>query len=84
MTTNLDKCKDPAKAKTMLRVAMIVAETIRELGEVPSGHLYAQLMGHMSLECYESIILGLTGAKLVKRDGSHLLRWVGPAKGVGR
>jgi hypothetical protein len=52
-----------------------VAEAIRELGSVPSGHLYARLMGHMSLETYEKIVGTLKGAGLVKEE-SHLLTWV--------
>ena len=28
-----------------VRIAHAVAEAIRELGEIPSGHLYARLMG---------------------------------------
>jgi hypothetical protein len=61
-------------AIAVVRVAHAVAETIRELGQVPSGHLYARLMGVMELHQYEQII-GL----LVERDRSHLLRWIGPA-----
>lgn len=30
------------------------AEAIRELKSVPAGHLYAQVMGRMSLEAFEA------------------------------
>jgi hypothetical protein len=58
--------------------AVAIADTIRELGEVPAGTLYAALMTRMSLETFEQFIAILVKADLVKRDGSHLLRWIGP------
>lgn len=58
-----------------------LAEAIREVGEIPSGHLYAQVMGVMSLEAYASAIRALKNAKLVE-EKNHLLRWVGPAVGT--
>lgn len=68
-----------SKAIAVVRVAHAVAETIRELGQVPSGHLYARLMGVMELHQYEQVIGLLVDARLVERDRSHLLRWIGPA-----
>ena len=55
-----------------------VAEAIREAKEIPSGTLYAMLMGHMSLETYQGIIRTLKGAGLVA-ERAHLLSWCGPA-----
>lgn len=60
-----------------LALIRIVADAIRNLGEVPSGHLYARMMGHMSLATYTSIITNLKRAKLVK-ESAHLLTWIGP------
>ena len=54
-----------------------VAEAIRELGSVPNGHLYASVMGHLSLEQYDRIIELLKRAELVAEQ-NHELRWVGP------
>ena len=68
-----------SEAIAAVRVAHAVAETIRELGQVPSGHLYARLMGVMDLHQYEQVIGLLVDARLVERDRSHLLRWIGPA-----
>lgn len=51
-----------------------VADAIKELGEVPSGILYAQLMNHLSLEQYDKIIGHLKSAGLVV-EKNHLLRW---------
>ena len=68
-----------SEALAAVRVAHAIAETIRELGEVPSGHLYARVMGVMDLRQYEQVIGLLIDARLVERAPSHLLRWIGPA-----
>ena len=68
-----------SEALALVRVAHAVAETIRELGAVPSGHLYARIMGVMELHQYEQVIDLLIDARLIERDRSHLLRWIGPA-----
>jgi len=67
------------KVSAAVRAVAAIAEAIRELGQVPAGHLYAKLMGSMSLDQFEKIISILVKAGLVKRDASHLLHWVGPA-----
>jgi hypothetical protein len=54
-----------------------VADAIRDLQEVPSGQLYAQLMAVMSLSDYEALIAALVNAGLVTRTPSHLLQWKG-------
>ena len=59
-------------------MAATVGDAIRELGSVPSGHLYARLMGHLSLEEFNEIISTLVRAGLVRRDANHLLVWAGP------
>lgn len=68
-----------SEAIAVVRIAQAVAETIRDLREVPSGHLYARLMGVMTLQQYEQVIDLLIDAHLVERTPSHLLRWIGPA-----
>ncbi len=60
-----------------LKMATALAEAIRDLGSVPSGHLYAHVMGHMSLETYEALIDTLIAADLIEQDCSHLLTWKG-------
>jgi hypothetical protein len=67
-----------SEALAAVRVAHAIAESIRELGEIPSGHLYARLMGIMDLRQYEQFIDVLIDARLVEREPSHLLRWIGP------
>ena len=44
---------------------------------MPSGELYARLMGHMSLASYEALIKSLADVKLIT-DRGHLLVWTGP------
>mgnify|MGYP001592016593 CR=1 FL=1 len=60
-------------------VIRAVADAIRNLGEVPSGHLYARLMGHVSLEEYTSIIGTLKQAGLISEQ-NYLLTWIGPKR----
>lgn len=55
-----------------------LAETIRTLGEVPSGHLYAAAMSQMSLAEYDRAIEVLIRAGIVAQS-NFMLRWVGPA-----
>lgn len=62
-----------------VEIATAIGEAIRELGSVPSSHLYANLMGHMNIEEYEAVIGLLVSAGLVRREPSHLLVWTGSA-----
>ena len=52
-----------------------IAETIRFLGEVPSGDIYARLAGRITLGDYEQAIAILKRSGLVTETRSHLLRW---------
>jgi hypothetical protein len=64
-------------------IAGILAELgkiIREKGSIPSGHLYAQLMGVISLEKYEQYISLLIKMNLIRKEPSHLLVWIGEKK----
>ena len=51
-----------------------VADTIKELGSVPSGELYARLMGHMSIQTYDKIIGILVNGQIIRKE-SNLLIW---------
>ena len=69
----------PEQSRATLAMISAIADTIRDLGSVPGGHLYARLMEHgCTLAQYESIIGALVGARLVRQDPSHLLVWIGP------
>lgn len=67
-----------SKLNAALKATQAIAEAIRELKEVPSGHLYANLMNQMSLDTYNQILDVLTKAKLISVDGFHLITWIGP------
>ena len=58
-------------------VIRALADTIRELGSVPNGHLYAQVMEVLDLPTYERAIAMLKRAGLVAESG-HLLTWACP------
>jgi hypothetical protein len=60
-----------------IQTVKVVADTIRDLGSVPSGVLYANVMAHMSFEIYERIIQVLKNCGLVEESG-HVLTWTGP------
>ncbi len=61
-----------------LKVATIIAEAIAEFGStgVPSGHLYANLTGEITLEDYTAVIEALKRTGLIEEKG-HVLRAVG-------
>ena len=63
----------------VMGIVLAVADVIRALGSVPSGHLYARLMGKISLDDYNAVIGALKTAGVVKEE-NFLLTWVGPIK----
>ena len=67
------------EVKAAFGILQAVAEAIRELGEVPSGHLYANLMSKLRLAQFEQVLGVLKGAGLVRESNAHLLTWIGPA-----
>jgi len=73
--TNNTNANWQAQKNAMIQAVFAVRDAIKELGEVPSGHLYAQLMGHMSLDTYNQIISLLKKSGKVTESG-NLLRWV--------
>lgn len=66
----------PERVKAALNIVQAIAETIREIGRIPSGHLYAQLMSRMSLSEYENIIDILKRAGVVEVKNYELI-WIG-------
>lgn len=53
-----------------------IADCIRDAGSIPSGNLYALVMGHLSLSQFQSIIGILERSGLVRQSG-HVLHWAG-------
>ena len=66
------------KLSAALNIVQAIAETIRELSEVPSGELYARLIGKLALSDYEEVIRILKETGLVTETPGHLLRWNEP------
>jgi hypothetical protein len=66
------------EVEATIGVIKAVADVIRELGEIPSGHLYARLMGSLNIDQYNTIIGVLKKCQLVKEE-RYLLTWIGPA-----
>ena len=60
-----------------LTALFAVADTVRDLGSVPSGELYSKLMHVTSLQGYERMLDTLKGANLITVE-NHVIRWVGP------
>lgn len=69
------------KIKAVLAMVKAVADAIRELDQVPSGELYARVMGTLGLDEYEWAVCQLIRAGLVTRDRSHMLRWIAVENG---
>jgi hypothetical protein len=55
-----------------------LAEAIRELRSVPTGVVYAILLGQFSLAEYELMLQTLKNAKLITVDRQHVAHWTGP------
>jgi len=65
------------QVKAALDTVRVVADAIRQLGSVPSGTFYANVMPHMDFATYEKIIQTLKSCGLVTEAG-HVLTWTGP------
>ena len=64
----------PDQIKASLGVLKAIADTIKELKEVPSGELYAGVMGSLSLEEYNTVI-GILKQAGVITESNYLLKW---------
>lgn len=61
--------------KVVLEIIKIIADAIKEVGNIPSGHLYVRLMNYMSLSTYESIINILEKGNFIQVK-NHLITWI--------
>lgn len=64
-------------AVSAVQILAAMAEAIRQVGSIPSGHLYAQMIGVMSMSDYEAAVGLLKRAGLVE-ETANVLRWIGP------
>ena len=74
----------PTKEQLAAGIQMIkaIADALRELKRVPSGHFYARIMDKIDLASYEKILGILTGAGLIKIE-NHEIIWLSPEKEGG-
>ena len=63
------------KTEITIKIVKAVAAAIKDLGNVPSGHLYAQLMAYLTLDQYNTVIGFLKKEGLVRED-HHELQWI--------
>lgn len=65
----------------VFKVIIAVAHTIRELGEVPAGHLYVRLqekLPSITMDNFQTMMTKLEDARLISYNNHHLITWVGP------
>ena len=66
---------DKSQQQSTLRIVKAIAEAIRDLGSVPSGHLYARVMGILSLDQYNQVI-GILKKQGLIEEKYHELTWI--------
>ncbi len=73
----------PTKAQMLSGVdaVLAVSEAIRQAHQLPSGVLYAHLLGIVSMEGYLMALGILKRAGLIEIGASHMIRWIGPEIG---
>lgn len=64
------------RQEALRQIVLAVEEAIRDAGEIPSGHLYAALMGHMTLDQYNTIISVLKKAGKIE-EKFNMLKYIG-------
>lgn len=74
---NTQETKQQVNGAVLMTAA--IADAIRELGTVPAGVLYANLMSVVSIQQFDAIIRMLVKAELVS-NVAHELKWIGPSK----
>jgi hypothetical protein len=68
----------PAEIKAAFAIMQALAEAIRELREVPAGHLFASLQDRLTFGQFEQAIGILKASGLVRESNAHLLTWIEP------
>jgi hypothetical protein len=58
-----------------LELASIIALTIKTLGSVPAGELYAHVMAHLSATEFNAVVDILVSAGIIKNE-NHLLTYI--------
>ena len=63
------------KEEATFQMVLAIAEAIRSLGAVPSGHLYARVMDKLSLDQYNQII-GILKKQGLISETHYELKWI--------
>lgn len=66
---------DKQQISAAIEAISAIGRVIRDVKRIPSGHLYAQLMGVLSLEKYEAAISILKRTQLIKEENNELM-WI--------
>ena len=62
-----------AEQKNAMKEAIVaIYEAVHDLGGIPNGHLYAHLMGRLTLDQYNQIIDYMVRNKLLKNENNYL------------
>lgn len=64
------------QVQCLVATNLALSESIRELGEIPAGHLYARCLDYLDLDTFERLIGIIVDSGVVERRG-HLLVWKG-------
>ena len=77
MTKNTPSPEDVKRAiRARIEVCLALRDAIKELGSIPSGHLYANVCGSIDLQTYTWAIEQIKAAGLIE-ERTHLLVFVG-------
>ena len=68
--------KTNARVERAVAIANAIALSVRELGSVPSGHVYAAYMGEINLDVYNYLVDSMVKAGLIRKSG-NVLTWCG-------
>lgn len=66
------------KVAAAIEIVKALTAAIHDLKKVPSGHLYATVMGTLSLANYQGALGAIKRAGLIEISESHMITWVGP------
>ncbi len=69
------------KIKAATELCQALGASIRELGSIPEGRLYAAVMSRMSLEEFTAAINLLERLSIVERTQMRVLKWIGNCYG---
>jgi len=62
--------------RAALGVVLALGEAMRDLSRGPSGHVFGNVIGQMSLVDFNAAIGALKSAGLIKEDPRNVLTWV--------